>query len=328
MTDRPSLAQLATDALKNEPLAEARPEPVARAEAIASVARALAARQQRARRNKFLVLGAIAAAAAASALFLARARSHGPGGQTAAAATSVVHAPSSATALSPGDQIASASGGSVVLATGTRLVMEETSALEVKSAGTQAIFDMRSGRVRFEVAKLATGDRFVVRTVDSEVEVRGTVFSVAVVPPEARCGKTVTRVNVSEGVVVVRHDDHETTLLAGQSWPNCGSLPAAASTASPTAATTVKTPATDLAAQNDAFAAALAKKRSGDRDGAIAAFSQLLARWPNSAHAETAAAERMRLAAGPQAVHYAKAYLARFPNGFAAKEARTIASMP
>ena len=83
-------------------------------------------------------------------------------------------------------------------------------------------------------------------------------------------------------------------------------------------------PSTDLAAQNDLFADAIAKKRAGDHEGAIAAFDRLLAKWPASPHAESAAAERMRLASGTRAIGYAKQYLARYPHGFAAAEAKAI----
>jgi hypothetical protein len=192
------------------------------------------------------------------------------------------------------------------------------------------MFDLRGGSVRFEVAKLATDDRFVVRTVDSEVEVRGTVFTVSLASPEPGCGSTPTRVSVTEGKVVVRHDGATTTLLPGDSWPKCAPpTPSVAATTSALAPAVspshaAKTPASDLASQNDLFAEGIAKKRNGDREGAIASFDRLLSKWPGSPLAENAAAERMRLANGARAVTYAKAYLARFPNGFAAKEAHAI----
>jgi len=349
MTDRPPLARAATDVLVGESIPDVRPSPAARNDAIAAIAGALVARKQAARRRRVLGGVALGVAAAAAAVFVVGTR-HPASRLAVEGSARVVHdgAPvSSPAALSAGDHVLASNGGSVVLASGTRLVLEGNSDLAVASAGKSTIFDVRTGSVRFDVAKLAADDRFIVRTVDSEVEVRGTVFSVSIASPEARCGSTPTRVAVREGVVVVRHAGAETRLLAGDSWPKCepalpappptvatpapvAETPAPAVVVSPTPTQQIapKPPPTDLAAQNDVFAEGIAKKRSGDQEGAIATFDRLLTKWPGSPLAENAAAERMRLATGDRAVAYAKAYLARFPNGFAAKEARTISSTP
>jgi len=339
MTDRPPLARVATDLLTTETPGDVRPSPAARAGAIAAIEHALAERRRAARRRSLFAGGALVLAAAAALLFVVRARRTVSTPKLAIEGTTrVIHegAPlSAASELSVGDRVVTSNGGTVVLATGTRLVLDGNSDVGVAGAGKHATFDVRTGSVRFEVAKLGHDDRFVVRTSDTEVEVRGTVFTVAVVPPEERCGATPTRVVVRVGIVVVRHDGAEQKLLAGDSWPRCESAgataPTIASAPAPTPCATIAPkplPATDLAAQNDTFAEAMAKKRGGDREGAMATFDRLLAKWPASPLAENAAAERMRLASGPRAVTYAKAYLARFPNGFAAKEARTIAGAP
>jgi hypothetical protein len=85
-----------------------------------------------------------------------------------------------------------------------------------------------------------------------------------------------------------------------------------------------KTPASDLAEQNDVFAEATTKKRNGDRAGAVASYERFLARWPGSALAETAAIERMRLLDGTSKRDAAKAYLVRWPGGSARVEAENI----
>ncbi|HEY5090288.1 MAG TPA: FecR domain-containing protein, partial [Polyangia bacterium] len=102
------------------------------------------------------------------------------------------------------------------LRTGERpvaLAMRDDSAVEVEPHSdlqlVRADFErwlrLGSGAVEVHVAKLKSGERFVIATPDAEVEVRGTRFRVAVVPSVADCGRgTVTRVSVTEGVVVVR----------------------------------------------------------------------------------------------------------------------------
>jgi len=341
MTERPPLARAATELLACEEITDSAPAPAARNDAIAALAAALDDRRRAHRRRRIAFVGAGLVAAAAAAVFVVRAR-RAPD-FTVEGTARVVHAGAPEATLASGDRITAINGGSLVLATGTRVVLDGNSDVAVASAGKHSTFDVKNGSVRFEVAKLGADDRFVVRTVDSEVEVRGTVFTVAVVSPEARCGATPTRVSVREGVVVVRHAGTTATLLAGDTWPRCEAAPPAAPPATVTApvATTpapiapapsppssIKPAPTDLAAQNDLFAEGIAKKRLGDREGAVATFDRLLAKWPGSPLAENAAAERMRLAGGPRAVGYAKAYLARFPNGFAAKEARAIVAAP
>lgn len=341
MTDRPELARAATDLLASQTERATEPAAAARGDAIAAIAAALNDRKQRARRRRVATVALASAAAAAAALVWARPRAN-PNAVRVEGQAQLVHegAPlTSPRTLTAGDRIVGA--GKVILATGTHVVLEQESDVGVANVGASSIFDVKSGRVRFEVAKLGGAERFVVRTSDAEVEVRGTVFAVSVVTPEARCGATPTRVSVREGVVVVRHGGVETKLIAGDSWPRCESeAPAAATTAAPKPPPTMAPilpsgspplaaipKPTDLAAQNDLFAEGIAKKRGGDREGAIAAFDRLLSKWPGSAHAENASAERMRLATGPRAVTYAKAYLARFPHGFAASEARAIAGL-
>jgi hypothetical protein len=75
---------------------------------------------------------------------------------------------------------------------------------------------LRDGAIAFDVAKLASGQRFVVTTPHLRVSVRGTVFSVAV-------GAQRTEVRVYEGAVAVGRAGAEGTLRAGESYASDGS---------------------------------------------------------------------------------------------------------
>jgi hypothetical protein len=271
--------------------------------------------------------------------------------------------------LEPGDRVVSTTDGraSIALPSGTHVSVEATTDVVVASLGAAQSFTLRSGAVRADVAKLQPGQRFLVRTDDVEVEVRGTSFRVE--KADRACAGTTTRVSVSEGRVWVRHAGQESILAAGESWPKgceahasvdappspprsgVASLPAAPSgptaqttgvqpsgpmaatppAPAPTAPSAPVTPASELAAQNRAFAAAMSKKRGGDVAGAVAAFDALLVAWPDGPLAESAEVERMRLLAGAgdaRARDAARAYLAKRPAGFARSEAATLAGRP
>ena len=82
-------------------------------------------------------------------------------------------------------------------------------------------FSLESGSFFAKVAKLTADERFVVATPDAEVEVRGTAFRVTIVPGDPTCaGGSPTRLEVSEGVVVVRHSGTEVRVAAGERWPS------------------------------------------------------------------------------------------------------------
>ena len=147
---------------------------------------------------------------------------------------------------------------------------------------------------------------------------------------------------MSEGVVVVRTSEGETRVAAGERWPrDCGS--AEATTSSSLSVAKGLSPVVDherrlgvdanstLAAQNDAFARAVAAKGRGAADEALAGFDRFLSLYPGSALAESATVEKMRLlsardrASGSAA---AKKYLSAYPAGFARAEAESLAGSP
>jgi hypothetical protein len=200
--------------------------------------------------------------------------------------------------------------GQIVLAldTGTRLRVGAASGVRLTALGPIQRFDVESGTLEANVAKVAPGGRFIVATGDAEVEVRGTRFEVTVVPTPSSCAPFArTQVVVHEGAVVVRFGGGEVRLPAGAAWPDCP-LPAPAAQSARTRAprpaagaapTTASMPATadpsTLAEQNDLFAAALAAQRRGDADEAIHWFDRLMARYPQGPLNNSARAERQRL---------------------------------
>jgi hypothetical protein len=254
--------------------------------------------------------------------------------------------------LEAGSRILARPDGHVRLAlsTGTQLVVEEGGDVTVVDRGPNQVFSIRRGSLRALVAKLDVGQRFMIRTPDSEVEVRGTSFRVAIAEPDSSsCRPTMTRVNVFEGVVSVRQGSIEARVAAGQEWPPpCPTPPKARTVArvsrravagSPppddpdVAPSREETPpekieaASDLRDQNDVYARALAAKRAGRIREAADGFEAFVARYPSSHLVESAMVERMQ-ALGKidrgRAALAAKQYLARYPTGFARGEAEAI----
>lgn len=259
-----------------------------------------------------------------------------------------------AAAIGPGDHVVVASGAraDVALSTGTRLSMVAGELAVIEAGITRQILSLLDGVVRADVAKLRDGERFVIRTIDVEVEVRGTSFEVARVFPDPGCrGGVTTRVGVREGVVLVRHRGIEERIVAGERWPRECAPAAPAPTASVSSVATLgpvmaappkkivdKKPAVAsspvaaaaspmLAEQNAAYRVALDAKHRGDAAAAIAAFASFEAKYPASPLAESAMIERMRLTADrARAASIAKAYLVRYPVGLARKEAEQVAA--
>ena len=252
-------------------------------------------------------------------------------------------------------------GATLSLSTGTHLEVEPAANFTVVEDGRAQIFALNAGSLRADVAKLGHSERFIVRTVDAEVEVRGTSFLVSVVAADPECGGgTTTRVTVYEGVVAVRSREREESVRAGERWPRgCRNMTApasaahsvskrpakVASTSSPPAPPTtadvqalpppsLQTPPTPrpsipshLAEENNVFADGMLARRSGNLPLALDKMERFLEKYPASHLAENAAAERMRLlrALDPaKATAAARHYLQRYPGGFARAEAEAI----
>jgi hypothetical protein len=204
-------------------------------------------------------------------------------------------------------------------ADGTTLEIDPRSELQLVRVDVERWFRLGRGAVSAHVTKLKAGERFVVATPDAEVEVRGTRFQVTVVAPDAACGQgVVTRVAVSEGVVVVRSLGHEVRVEAGHRWPlGCQeriALPAqpaperatVAMKRAPTHASSAhalsaqsesaqSVSASTLATENDLFSAALKAGRAGERREAVALLDVLLERFPQSPLRQSAESARAKL---------------------------------
>ena len=260
-------------------------------------------------------------------------------------------------ALPAGSRIVTPPNGraSLSFSTGTSVALGEGADLSIESieheSGSQ-VLRLAGGFVDLHVAKLSPGQRFIVDTADSEVEVRGTRFRVGVAEPNAACGGgALTRVTVSEGVVVVRHGGVESRVAAGEEWPRgcaapasapltvvAASAKASASGGAPGATGAAqgrtargerggRSPASELAEQNDLYAEASVARRRGDVQGALGGFDRLLTKYPAGPLAESACVERMRLlrsVAPERASASARDYLARYPNGVARPEAEAL----
>jgi ferric-dicitrate binding protein FerR (iron transport regulator) len=255
-------------------------------------------------------------------------------------------------------------GATLSLSTGTHLEVEPGSQLSVIEDSRAQVFTLNAGSLRADVAKLGKDERFIVRTADAEVEVRGTSFLVDVVPSDPACGAgTTTRVKVFEGVVTVRAAGQEEAVGRGEHWPRgCRAAPALAPSAraaikhparvetpAPTPATTglpsdpespllaalpsasraraTQRPPSSLAEENNLFAEGMFARQHGNVPLAVERMDRFLERYPASHLAENAATERMRLlrALDPvRAATAARQYLQRYPNGFARADAEAI----
>jgi hypothetical protein len=100
---------------------------------------------------------------------------------------------------------------------GTRLSLEGNTMLAYDEGSANHRFSLSRGSVHLEVAKLKKGQRFLLNTLDAEVEVRGTAFDVAVLTGSNGCAQR-TRVSVQEGLVEVRTEAELRTLQAGELW--------------------------------------------------------------------------------------------------------------
>jgi len=220
-------------------------------------------------------------------------------------------------------------------ANGTSLALERSSDLTVSETGATQRFSLNAGGLRAHVSRLVAGQRFIIDTVDAEVEVHGTTFRVAVVAPDPGCGDgTRTRVFVSEGIVTVRSANTESHVGASTEWPvgcvvaptethrpartsrraETGKLEAAGATqARPSAtatdaahadeaslrstATTTTTAGSLLATENDLFATGARAKRDGRPRDAVAAFTRLIDSFPHGPLLESATVQRMKVLA-------------------------------
>jgi ferric-dicitrate binding protein FerR (iron transport regulator) len=330
------------------------PEPGARTRAIAAIADAIGARARRRQMIRWSTGLSVAAAVALAALGVARHASHhetiaarpSTGGPQAiqivahgvTGATSVLFSGAQApladeSPVPQGSRLVTPANGRATLAfsTGTNVVVGEGSDMSLGGDGAHQVLHLSAGSIDLHVAKLTAQQRFVVGTSDAEVEVRGTRFHVSVVRPDPACGHgTPTRVAVTEGVVVVRHDGTEDRITAGQVWPSgCPASEAAGDALRPGVSLRATNAVSTLPERNALFERAVDAKNAGDVRGSVAGFEGFLARYPSGPLAEDSRIQIMRLLAKvspSQAASAARQYLAEYPKGAARDEAEGIIS--
>jgi hypothetical protein len=332
------------------------PDPAARARAIAAIADALGARARRRRVASWSAGLSVAAAAALVVVVASRhmahreataARSGNSGAAGAPTVQIVARAVSGATSVissgaqapladeSPvpqGSRLVTPANGRATLAfsTGTNVVVGEGSDLSLGGDSAHQVLRLSAGSIDLHVAKLTAEQRFVVGTGDAEVEVRGTQFHVSIVRPEATCGHgTPTRVVVTEGVVVVRHDGLEDRIAAGEVWPTgcVRGLVAGADARTGGATARAAAPMSTLPDENDLYQRAVRTANGGDVRGGVNGLEALLAKYPGTILAESARAEIMKrlVRVSPsQAASAARLYLASYPKGASRSDAEGI----
>lgn len=176
------------------------------------------------------------------------------------------------------------------------------------------------GTIAVHVEHLGANQRFVLQLPDGDLEVRGTRFTIAV-----RDGVT-EKLDVDEGVVLLRIAGTEHVYQAGEHW----SMPAIANAPAPT--TSVARPTTSVLANNPlpraSFEDAVAAFDVGDYGRADTLLERFVAAHPDDARSEDAAFMRVvahvRTGDKSGASRLARAYLARWPNGLRAVEARAV----
>jgi ferric-dicitrate binding protein FerR (iron transport regulator) len=334
------------------------------ARGVATIERAMHARDRRRRLKRYagVLAGAAALLLIGQALRLKAFGSASPTGVVVVATPSgqgaAVRATESGRALATRDRLeagqrietAADGGASLQLSTGTSMALAGKSSFRVDSQGVVERFSLLRGELTAHVAKLASGQRFIVTTPDAEIEVRGTRFRLSFLEHPDPCSGTFTRLEVTEGVVELRAARGVTTVSAGQHWPADCAEPApsaleepanpkphsstiAKPDAPPVSSERTPTPEQEsaLLPANDLFADGVARRRQGDVHGALRVYQELLRRFPDSALAENAMVERMRLLArtgGSPARDEARRYLKRYPHGFAFEEAQRLAAEP
>lgn len=333
------------------------PDPDARARAITAIASAIGVRARRRRAARWSAALGMVAAAALATVGVSRhvvrresLASRTPSGaadavqivaHSVSGATSVLFSGAQApladeTRVAQGSRLITPANGRATLgfSTGTNVVVGEGSDLSLGGDGAHQVLRLSAGSIDLHVAKLAADQRFVVGTADAEVEVRGTQFHVSIARPDPACGHgTPTRVAVTEGVVVVRHDGAEDRIGAGEVWPvGCGRGASGMASASDTiragtSQSRVGGPASTLAEQNNLYGRAVTVMNAGGVRDAIGGFETFLAKYPASPLAEGARVEIMRLqlkVSTSQAVAAARQYLALYPKGASRDEAEGI----
>jgi hypothetical protein len=364
----PEYAELAAAALKRRET-EVRPREFSRDVGIGVVANAMAERRRRRWALRALSVSGVLASAAAVALYFgvgtfgaaSRMACVGPG----CGAGVRVDGSVSEHRLEHGQSVVAGQGRSTVVAfgSGTKITLRDQGELVYREDTALQRFGLVRGAAHLVVAKLTGGQRFVVDTEDAEVEVRGTVFDVAVKRGPAECRRR-TVVTVSEGAVEVRSRGKTIALHPGDTWegecsagdkvradvsrapapvrpankpPVTPAVPAdseggvSVAEAPAPAAAKDDVAESSLTEQNDLYAAATVARKQGDSSRALGLYDRLLERFPRGPLAESAGVERIRLlkrVSPVRAEEEARRHLSRYPSGYASAELKALLALP
>jgi hypothetical protein len=147
-------------------------------------------------------------------------------------------------------------------------------------------------------------------------------------------------VRVEEGTVWIRHGQEEAELHAGASWPPPCATPRAPTVSAPPpvvepahvglpTAPPTPLPSSRLAEENRRFGEVLQARQQGETARALELLEGLRRDFPRGHLQEDVAAEELRLLAGTdplRAQQAARAYLERFPKGYARALAEEVVS--
>jgi hypothetical protein len=269
----------------------------------------------------------------------------------AAAALLVVvqrRSPESHAALAPGPRASARASASVPVRTVTTVLPEGEARFSRASAGGTEIVTLDDGAIDLSVRHLDAGERFLVKTGDAEVEVRGTVFRV-----EAS-DKHLESVAVVEGKVEVRFRGVAHLLTANERWDRPADAPlvpapivAAPASSEPRATATLaataerrppsKPPSASSAkpAGDDgtaAFVEGMAMMERGDYGDAARHLEAFSKSNPRDDRAEDAAflviLALQRAGRPTEAAAAARRYLSTYPTGYRRAQARALAEAP
>jgi hypothetical protein len=362
----PDYAELAAGALKRRE-SDARPRELSRDVGIGVVANAMAERRRRRWALRALLVSGALASAAAVALYFG-VGSFRAGTQTACVGPGCgggvrVDGSVSEHRLEHGQSVVAGQGRSTVVefGSGTKITLRDQGELVYREDTTVQRFGLVRGAAHLVVARLSSGQRFVVDTEDAEVEVRGTVFDVAVKNGPPECPRR-TAVAVTEGAVEVRAHGKTIILQPGDTWegecsvtgrvsadarraaapgrpsrkaplalPDSSGPEVVASPLEPPAAVKGDVVESSLTEQNDLYAAATVARKHGDASRALGLYDRLLERFPRGPLAESAGVERIRLlkqVAPERAQADARRHLSRYPNGYASAELKALLAPP
>lgn len=216
-------------------------------------------------------------------------------------------------------------------------VVAEAGATFTRSAtGGVEIVNLQAGAISLAVCPLSARERFLVKTADAEVEVRGTMFRV-----EAEANR-IEAVQVTEGKVEVRFRGATWLVSAAERWtrppeaspeaspPRSAARAARSPQRPPPASSAAPVPANDDAAT--ALSEGIKMADRGDYDAATKRLTAFCDAHPADDRAEDAAflviVSMARAGRQAEARVTARRYLARYPNGYRRLEAAAMAAGP